>query len=148
MFKQCIQCNLKYPFTTNELCEFCRIVKYNNKYDVFNYILCVSDLTQDEIIKTTFEIFKKTNQIPTPEEVDPSCIKLALNPYIYRLENDESRLSKLNIVIFYTNAIDKNKLKIKKIGKEYKTEMLDIDYYCLNKKDINNIIIPSTLRSI
>ena len=145
MFKQCIECNLKYPHTTNSLCEFCRIVKYNNKYDVFNYILCVSDLTQDEIIKTTFEIFKKTNVIPIPEEVDPSCIKLALNPYIYRLENDESRLSKLNIVIFYTNAIDRNKLKIKKIG-IYKTEILDVDSYCSNKKDINNIIKPSNLR--
>lgn len=145
MFKQCIECNLKYPHTTNSLCEFCRIVKYNNKYDVFNYILCVSDLTQDEIIKTTFEIFKKTNVIPIPEEVDPSCIKLGLNPYIYRLENDESRLSKLNIVIFYTNAIDRNKLKIKKIC-IYKTEILDVDSYCSNKKDINNIIKPSNLR--
>jgi len=148
MFKQCIECDLKYPHTTESLCEFCRIVKYNNKYDVFNYILCISDLSQEDIIKITFEIFKKCNKIPTPEEVDPSCIKLQLNPYIYRLKNDAAALEKLNIVIFYTNALDRNKLKIKKIGQEFKTEMLDIESYCSNKKNINNIIKPSSLRTL
>ena len=148
MFKECSNCNIRYPFTTNGLCEFCRIVKINLKSDIFNYILCISDLSQLEIIKSTLDKFKKTNEIPTPEEVDPSCIKLALNPYIYRFNNQNNLNNYDNsIKIFYTNALDRNKLKIKKIG-TYKTELLNVDEYCLNKKDINNIIKPSNLRSI
>jgi hypothetical protein len=135
MFTQCISCNLKYPHVTSGLCEFCKIVRYNNKSDVFNYVLAISELSQEDIIKCTYGYLKEHDRIPTPEEVDPSHTKVAVNPYIYRLNN---RICSFKI--FYTNCIDRNKIKIKKIGKEYKTEILNIDKYCSNKKDIKNII--------
>jgi len=121
---ECITCKLKYACLNNNFCEFCNIIKDNKKSDIYNILICFSKLNQLEIIKKTYEYFIKNDRIPTPEEIDQNCKKIKVNPYLFRTYINNNKY-----VIFFTNCIDRNKLKTKKISNKYKIEKINIDKF-------------------
>jgi len=121
----CINCMLKYADITNKYCEFCNIIKNTEKQDIYKIIICKSDLEQIDIIKKTYEYFMKNDKIPSPSDIDNNAIIINVNPYLFtkNIYNNDYK-------IFFTNCINKNKIKIKKIMTKYNNEKLDINKYC------------------
>jgi hypothetical protein len=130
---ECENCLLKYSITNNGLCIFCKIIKKNSKEQIYNFIICKSVLTQEEIIKKTYDLFIKNDIIPSPKQIDNSAIKININPYLFYkyIKNDKYK-------IFFTNCIDRNQIKIKRLGSQYNLEKLNIDKFCVGK-DLKNI---------
>ena len=143
----CKQCKLKYKELNNNICILCNIIRYNNKSDSYNIIIGYSDSEQYDIIRKTYEFFIKHDQIPKPHDIDLSVKIIKINPYIFRqfiLYYKKNKLidSKLidNYKIFFTNAIDLNKIKSKRFPLKYKSERLNIDYL-IDQKELAEINI-------
>lgn len=122
---ECINCMLKYADITNKYCEFCNIIQNIQKNDIYKIIICKSDLEQIDIIKKTYEYFIKNDKIPIPKEIDNDSIIINVNPYLFK-----KNIFNNNYKIFFTNCIDKNKIKIKKFMIKYNNEKLDVIKYC------------------
>lgn len=120
----CKNCELKYAFLNENLCVFCEIIKINKKDNVYNFIICKSNLTQEEIIKKTYEMIIRNDIMPTPTQIDSESIKININPYLFRkyINNDDYK-------VFFTNCIDRNKIKIKKMFSKYSIEKLNIERF-------------------
>jgi hypothetical protein len=132
----CIECKFKYAILTNNLCIFCNICKTNNKDDMFNIIICQTKLSQQEIIKRTYDYFIENNLIPTPLEIDKSCKTIKFNPYIFR---ENINISIQDYKIFFTNCIDRNKIKIKRLGSKYNIEKINIDKYYSSSYELKDV---------
>lgn len=130
---ECKNCHLKYSKINDDLCIFCKIVIDNKKEQLYNFIICKSNLRQEEIIKNTYELFIKNDVIPSPNEIDECAIKININPHLFfkYIKNDQYK-------IFFTNCIDRNQIKIKRFGSSYNLEKLNIDRFCKGD-DLKNI---------
>ena len=122
---ECKHCELKYSVVTDKLCEFCNIIKNNNKLNIYKFVICQTELTQIEIIQKTYDYFNISKCIPSPNQIDNNCKIIKVNPYLFResIQSDKYK-------IFFTNCIDRNKLKIKRIGEQYQIEKLDVNKFC------------------
>lgn len=108
----CTICNNNYKEIIDNKCVFCNIIHKNNKYDVFNIVIGITNLSQIDIINKTYEFFMKNNRIPYPNEIDDKVKILNVNPYIYRKDNSKFNNCQLNNnCLFFTNCIDYNKIK-------------------------------------
>lgn len=123
---QCNNCDLNYKELSNGLCVFCNIIKINKKDNLFDIVICKSNLTQLEIIVKTYEFFMKNDRIPYPYELDNNIEFLRVNPYIYRKNNIINKI--INDKIFFTNTIDLNKIKAKRFPLKYNQQNLNIRY--------------------
>ena len=137
----CQNCNLKYAIITNKLCVFCNIVMETKKSDIYNFIICKSNLDQNDIINKTYEFFHKHDKIPIPYEIDPKVKLITINPYLFK-KNIISDTYK----IFFTNCIDRNLIKTKRFPQKYIIEKLDINKFCngtelekIDKKTYNEL---------
>jgi phage pi2 protein 07 len=118
--------------------------KNNNIIDFTdNIIICLSELNQEDIISLTYKYFREHNRIPYSTELDENVIILDYPVYvfnqIYNMMNENDK-KKFNIKIFFTNVIDKNMLKVKKMGDPYyPNEKIDQKYH-QNKKKIDKFL--------
>jgi hypothetical protein len=122
----CYDCNNNYKEIIENRCIFCNIIFLNKKEDVFNIIICDTKLSQNEIIKKSYEFFIKNNRIPYPDEIDPYVIIIKTNPYIYRKFNKQCK-------IFFTNCIDYNKIKTPRFPLKFTPQQLNLRYIMLTK---------------
>ena len=129
---ECRSCKLNYKELQNNYCIFCNIVLNNKKSDIYNICIGYTNLTQNDIIKNTYNNIILENKIPYPQNIDNKVILININPYIFRefilyIQKDE-----INIIdkfkLFFTNTIDLNKVKLKKFPLKYKIEKLNINY--------------------
>ncbi len=132
----CIQCNLKHAILTDNLCIFCSICNTNNKKDIFNITICKTKLTQEEIIKKTYDLFIENNVIPTHLEIDNMSKHIKYNPYIFR---EYIKLKDTDYKIFFTNCIDRNKIKTKRLASKYNLEKINIDKYYSSSYELKDI---------
>jgi hypothetical protein len=131
----------------NYLCYLCNISKiFVDCGDILDYsdniLICISDLKQSDIINKTYKYLKLNNRIPFPEEIDEKVIKLDYPVYIfyetYKKMNEREK-SKFDVKIFFTNVIDRNLLKIKKMTDPYyPIEKINIKYHENKKKFIDD----------
>ncbi len=130
---ECTNCKLKYYSFQNKLCEFCDIIINLNKSHTYKYVICYSKISQEDIIKKTYEYFIKNNTIPLPKEIDPDSVIINVNPYLFK-----TNIKNSNYKIFFTNCIDKNNIKARKIGEKFKqNEKFNCDLY--NGEDLKKI---------
>ena len=130
----------------NKICLLCNLVdmfisKNNNIIDFTdNIIICLSSLNQKDIIELTYKYFKEHNKIPYPSDLDKNVIILDYPVYlfnqIYNIMNDNDR-KKFNVKIFFTNVIDRNMLKVKKITESYYPIEKISSKYHENKKKLD-----------
>jgi hypothetical protein len=133
---------------------FCNIINENKKNDIYN--ICIGyindiNINQIDIIRNTYNLILQTDKIPLPKEIYNNIIIININPYIFRefIKYCKQEQLYLNIInkfkIFFTNAIDLNKIKSKRFPLKYKIEKLNIDYIKSNKdlldidKNIKNL---------
>lgn len=144
---ECNKCKLKYKELFNSLCVFCNIINENNKTDIYNIcIVFIDDLNinQIDIIRNTYNLILQKDKIPLPKEIYNNIIIININPYIFRefIKYCKQEQLYLNIInkfkIFFTNAIDLNKIKSKRFPLKYKLEKLNIDYI-KSDKDLSDI---------
>jgi hypothetical protein len=115
------------------------ISKNNNIIDFTdNIVICISELKQIDIISLTYNYFKEHNRIPYPTDLDKNVIILDYPVYvfnqIYNMMNENDK-KKFNVKIFFTNVIDKNMLKVKKMSDPYyPNEKIDQKYHQNKKK--------------
>jgi hypothetical protein len=117
----CKSCNLNYISLYNDLCVFCNIINNNNKFDTMNTMIGFTNISQNEIIKKTYEYFQEHDIIPKPLDIIQDVKILKVNPYIFREFVNNSKL-------FFTNCIDLNKIKQKRFPLKYNIQKLDINY--------------------
>lgn len=139
----CDNCNLKYATINNKKCIFCNIVTDTKKSDIYNIIICRSDLSQNEIINKTYEFFMKNDKIPEPSDIDLNVKLIKINPYLF-VKNIISNKYK----IFFTNCIDRNLIKTKRFPQKYNIEKLNINKFCngielekIDKKTYNELAL-------
>jgi len=86
-----------------------------------------------DIIKKTYNYIIKNDVMPTPKDIDNNSIIINFNPYIFR------EYCKLidGYKIFFTNCIDRNKIKTKRFDSKYKIEKININDYCIGEDLIN-----------
>jgi hypothetical protein len=139
----CDNCNLKYASINNNKCVFCNIVTHTKKTDIYNFIICRSDLSQNEIINKTYEFFNKNDKIPEPSDIDINAIIIKTNPYLF-IKNIVSNEYK----IFFTNCIDRNLIKTKRFPQKYNIEKLNINKFSngielekIDKKTYNELAL-------
>ena len=135
---ECKLCELKYKEIYDKLCVFCNIISNNNKLDIYNICIGYTDVSQIDIIKNIYDMIILEDKIPYPKIIDDTVILININPYIFRefiiyckkkYYNDNDIIDNINkFKIFFTNAIDLNKIKTKKFPLKYKIEKLNIDY--------------------
>jgi hypothetical protein len=121
---ECQKCKLKHYKLNNNLCVFCDIV-YNLKKDhSYKYIICYSEINQEDIINKTYEYFMKNDKIPIPSDIDTNSKIVSVNPYVFKthIKND-------NYKIFFTNCIDRNYIKVKRLLQNYPIEKFDINKF-------------------
>jgi hypothetical protein len=140
----CDNCNLKYATINNNKCVFCNIITENKKSDIYNFIICKSNLNEIDIINKTYDFFNKNDKIPEPKDIDINAKLIKVNPYLFK-KNIISDLFKKNIIsneykIFFTNCIDRNLIKTKRFPQKYSIEKININKFCngieLEKFDI------------
>ena len=148
----CDNCNLKYASINNNKCVFCNIVTHTKKSDIYNFIICRSDLSQNEIINKTYEFFNKNDKIPEPSDIDIHVTIIKTNPYLF-IKNMISNLFIKNIItseykIFFTNCIDRNLIKTKRFPQKYNIEKLNINKFSngielekIDKKTYNELAL-------
>ncbi len=139
----CENCNLKYSNITNKKCVFCNIITNTKKSDIYNFIICKSDLDQNDIINKTYEYFMNNDNIPEPREIDKKSLLIKTNPYLF-IKNIVSEEYK----IFFTNCIDRNLIKTKRFPQKYNIEKLNINKFCngielekIDKKTYNELAL-------
>ncbi len=139
----CDNCNLKYAIVNNNKCVFCNIIKHTKKTDIYNFIICCSDLSENEIINKTYEYFMKHDKIPEPCDIDINAKLIKTNPYLF-IKNIISNKYK----IFFTNCIDRNLIKTKRFPQKYNIEKLNINKFCngvelekIDKKTYNELAL-------
>ena len=121
--KKCDNCLLKYHKLENNLCRLCSMIATNDKKKYMDeIILCVSQLSQNEIICKTIEYIKKNNKIPYPNIIDPNVLLSNIPLYQYNKQK--------NIKIFVTNLFDYSYLNLEKFGDGF--IFLDNDYKITN----------------
>ena len=131
----CQNCNLKYAVINNNKCVFCNIITDTKKSDIYNFIICKSDLNQIDIINKTYEYFMEHDKIPEPSDIDINTKLIKTNSYLFKknINSDEYK-------IFFTNCIDRNLIKTKRFPQKYNIEKLNINKFCcgieLEKIDI------------
>jgi hypothetical protein len=121
---ECNNCKLKYYKLCGKICDFCDIVTNLKKKDVYKYVICYSKLDQKDIIIKTYEYFMKNDKIPIPNEIDINAKIISINPFMF---NKYIKIS--NYKIFFTNTIDRNNIKVKRLCKTYPIEKLNINNY-------------------
>jgi len=130
---ECNICKLKYYKLFGKICNFCDIVTNLKKTDVYKYVICYSKLQQIEIIIKTYEYFMKNDKIPIPNEIDIEAKIISINPYMFKKYINNS-----NYKIFFTNTIDRNNIKVKKLCQTYPIEKLNmINYSGIELKKID-----------
>lgn len=132
---ECHKCKLKYYKLIDKLCIFCDIVYNLKKHHAYKFIICYSEMDQDEIIKKTYEYFMKNDELPQTKEIDKNSVIISVNPYMFKKYINNKKYK-----IFFTNCIDRNYIKVKKLMNLYPIEKLDINKYIgteLEKIDIN-----------
>ena len=67
---------------TSNLCDLCNMVSNVSKANVFEVVICVSELSQKEIIKKTIELYKQNDIMPLPMEIDKNVKKYNISPYL------------------------------------------------------------------
>jgi hypothetical protein len=139
----CDNCNLKYANIFNKKCVFCNIITDTKKSDIYNFIICRSDLCQNEIINKTYEFFNKNDKIPEPKDIDIHAKLIKINPNLFK-KNIISNEYK----IFFTNCIDRNLIKTKRFPQKYVIEKLNINKFCngielekIDKKTYNELAL-------
>jgi hypothetical protein len=143
----CENCNLKYATVINKLCVFCNIIIDTKKSDIYNFIICKSDLDQNDIINKTYEFFNKNDKIPIPYEIDPNAELIKVNPYLFKMNIISNKYK-----IFFTNCINRNLIKTKRFPQKYIIEKLDINKFCtgielkkIDKKTYNELALKIEL---
>jgi hypothetical protein len=121
----CENCNLKYATINNKKCVFCNIITENKKSDIYNFIICKSDIDQIDIINKTYEYFINNDKIPEPNNIDSNSKLIKVNPYLFK-KNIISNEYK----IFFTNCIDRNLIKTKRFPQKYAIEKININKFC------------------
>ena len=151
---KCKKCNNITPQLNQinqEICHICNLVDtFNNRTfsedNSHDIVICISKKNQQEIINNTYDFFKKYNKIPYPKDIDKDAITLNYPVYIFYLTlnlilnliNNDKNIKFDDIKIFFTNTIDRNIMKIRKIGeKMYQIEKIDIKYHT-NKKYLDD----------
>jgi hypothetical protein len=133
--KKCELCGFRmfklsvYP-NCGSICELCEIVVNFNPYFFTKGIICISNLSQLEIINRTHIFFKNKRQIPQITEIDPD-VEIVPIPYP-------------EIISFFTNApdnvFDKNEILSK--FKIFFTNQINPNNYISNdfikKTNFNN----------
>jgi hypothetical protein len=139
----CENCNQKYALINNNKCVFCNIVTENKKSDIYNFIICKSDMNQDDIINKTYEYFINCDKIPLPNNIDIDAKLIKINPYLFKKNIISSKYK-----IFFTNCIDRNLIKTKRFPQKYVIEKLNIDKFCngielekIDKKTYNELAL-------
>ena len=137
---ECNVCRLKYKELIDMKCIFCSIIHENKKSDVYNICIAYTDVSQSDIIQDVYNFIILEDKIPMPKEIDNNCKLINCNPYIFRefIKYCKIEQKYLHIIdkfkIFFTNAIDMNKIKSKRFPLKYKIEKLNIEYI---KSNIN-----------
>jgi len=144
------------PYT--QLCILCNIYKFYDRLDVYNIVLCISNMNQLDIIKATHQFLQKNNTIPLPINIDEHAIHININPTVLyecniiintsnEYENEKKILN--NIKIFYTNTIDRNLLKSRRlIDGQFKQEKLNPLYFTCTTNTTNTQIYIDTINTI
>lgn len=139
----CENCHLKYAIVNNNKCVFCNIITNTKKSDIYNFIICKSDLNQNDIINKTYEYFINNDKIPEPCDIDINAKLIKINPYLFK-KNIISNEYK----IFFTNCIDRNLIKTKRFPQKYVIEKLNINKFCngielekIDKKTYNELAL-------
>ena len=122
----CEKCKQKFSnLFFNKLCVFCDIVYNLNKNHSYKYVICKSELEQDDVIRKTYEYFMKNDVIPVPDKIDSSAQIIMVSPY-----NFAKNITKKSYKIFFTNHIDRNNIKTKRLTDKYPIEKLNVAKYC------------------
>lgn len=132
---KCNICKLKYYKLCEKKCHFCDIITNLKKKDIYKYVICYSKLDQNDIVIKTYEYFMKHDKIPIPNEIDIEAKIISINPYMFK-----KYIKNTNYKIFFTNVIDRNNIKVKRICQLYPIEKLNINNYSgieLKKLDEN-----------
>lgn len=139
----CENCNLKYAIINNNNCVFCNIITDTKKSDIYNFIICKSNLNQNDIINKTYDFFNKNDNIPEPNIIDTNAKIIKVNPYLFK-KNIISNEYK----IFFTNCIDRNLIKTKRFPQKYNIEKINIHKFCngielekIDKKTYNELAL-------
>jgi len=137
---------LKKEEKKTSACYMCRIVANFDKCHNEELIVCKTKLEQVEIIRKTFEFFKKNKTIPYINEIDENAKKIAISAkdFCNIIENKKYKKKLKNIAVFMSShvglVLNKNnnnnmfggsKINIKKYNNEY----YDLPEYELNKKE-------------
>ena len=121
--QKCFNCkntSSKYfCFNKNNYCYFCKLVYFLEPSDVFFIHIGYSMVEQDEIVRKTKDAITKENRIPSHKEIDPNSKLLKVNPYIFlnlvKLMSQPEQICFANIKIFFSQNIDINLIKIRRI---------------------------------
>lgn len=141
---KCILCDAACLIDAeSKRCELCRISNTMDKDDTFRYIIGRSKLQQNEINKITVEGLYSVGEIVSPNEIDKECILLDVNPHLFRTiysmlgPNDKKVIG--DIRIFYTNAVDRNKIRGLGFMKKFPNQKLSIEKFCTNRVKLSEI---------
>jgi len=88
-------------------CIFCsKITNYKNT-DVYDVIICKSDMDQLDIIKKTVDCFFNNDSIPIPTEIDKDAkiVNITVRNFIKAVNNDDKNILN-NLKIFFTKNIN------------------------------------------
>ncbi len=139
----CENCNLKYAVINSNKCVFCNIITDTKKTDIYNFIICKSDMDQNDIINKTYEYFIENDKIPEPKDIDTHAKLIKINPYLFK-----KNMILNEYKIFFTNCIDRNLIKTKRFPQKYVIEKLNINKFCngielekIDKKTYNELAL-------
>lgn len=93
--------NKVYELDSKKLCYLCYCIRKFTKQDIYNYVICYSELNQIDIIKQTWNLYNKNGTIPLPTEIDPSVQLVKINIYVFLLTQNFGKYK-----IFFTNKLD------------------------------------------
>ena len=142
---KCSHCLQDYNTLNNfsKLCVLCDLCLNYNRINLDKVVMGISNLSQLDIIKQTRDYVIKHNKLPMSHELDKDVKLIKLTPTLYNEYLNLATISQKrelnNIKYFYTNTIDRNLIKCRRIidGK-FKLETLNLAYLS-NKYDLIDI---------
>jgi hypothetical protein len=101
--------NLQATYYDNKIinaCFLCHItVNYDKEY-IYHCLLCNTQMSQIDIIKKTFQFYKKEGYIPYPNEIDPEAKILKIPIYFFANFTKEAKQKLNKFCLFFTNKTE------------------------------------------
>lgn len=95
------------PENMDSCCRFCYLITHINSGFNDSFVVCVSTLSQKEIVKRTVDLVLKNSVIPTVLEVDPKAKKAPLSvAELCAVLRQPDVMDTTSVKLFFTEVVD------------------------------------------